>query len=63
MSSEREQKVADQSSDAESAKGETDTRTGQLIEEEEKNLSRHATRDSSPSLSEQERTTVEPDDA
>ncbi|HKR00718.1 MAG TPA: hypothetical protein VJT09_08590 [Pyrinomonadaceae bacterium] len=32
--------------------------SGQPIEEAEKNLSRHATRDSSPSIQEQERTSV-----
>lgn len=42
---------------------ESETRTGQPIEEEEKNLSRHSTRDSSPSIEEQARTTVTNDEA
>lgn len=37
----------------------SETHTGQPIEEEEKNLSRHTTQDSSPSIKEQTRTTIE----
>jgi hypothetical protein len=41
--------------------GDVDARTGQPIEEAEKNLSRHANADSSPPVEEQWRTTVEAD--
>lgn len=40
--------------------GEIDKTTGQPVEEAEKNLSRHATRDSSPPVDEQARTTSIP---
>jgi hypothetical protein len=40
-----------------------DDKTGQPIEEAEKNLSRHSTRDSSPPRDEKERTTVGKDPA
>jgi hypothetical protein len=41
--------------------GNIDSRTGQPIEEAEKNLSRHATADSSPPVDEEWRTTVHAD--
>jgi hypothetical protein len=40
-----------------------DNSTGEPIEESEKNLSRHATKDSSPPVAEQGRTTEKVDDA
>ncbi|HEY0408043.1 MAG TPA: hypothetical protein VGC89_20065 [Pyrinomonadaceae bacterium] len=54
MSSDHEGGATNQSNDAD----ETDARTGQPVEEEEKNLSRHSTKDSSPPVEEQDRTTV-----
>ncbi|HEY0386427.1 MAG TPA: hypothetical protein VGC64_10465 [Pyrinomonadaceae bacterium] len=42
---------------------EKDARTGQPIEEAEKNLSRHSNSDSSPAITEQERTTEPKDKA
>ncbi|HEX8492756.1 MAG TPA: hypothetical protein VF658_07950 [Pyrinomonadaceae bacterium] len=59
MSAEREDANTNQADD----NVETDTRTSQPVEEEEKNLSRHSTSDSSPSIAEQERTTVPKDEA
>jgi hypothetical protein len=43
--------------------GDIDPVRGQPIEEVEKNLSRHATKDSSPPIDEQSRTSVKVDDA
>jgi hypothetical protein len=40
------------------ANPDVDARTGQPIEEAEDNLSRHSTKDSSPSVGEEERTSV-----
>lgn len=59
MSAEREGQSTNQADDV----AETETRTGQPIEEEEKNLSRHSTSDSNPPIEEQERTTVPKDEA
>lgn len=42
--------------------GDIDTRTGQPVEESEKNLSRHSNKNSNPAAGEQWRTTVEADD-
>jgi hypothetical protein len=61
MSSEFEGKSINRSDDAD-ATPERDARTGQPVEEAEKNLSRHSTSDSSPSVEEQERTTLPGDD-
>ena len=58
MAEERENTGTNQSDDS----SETDARTGQAVEEEEKNLSRHSTSDSNPSRAEQERTTVHRDE-
>jgi hypothetical protein len=57
MSSEFEGKSINRS-DTDDAAPERDARTGQPVEEAEKNLSRHSTKDSSPSVEEQERTTL-----
>ena len=57
MSSEFEGKSVNRSDDADQAP-ERDTSTGQPVKEAEKNLSRHSTSDSSPSIEEQERTTL-----
>jgi hypothetical protein len=61
MSSEHEGRATDESNGA-GATAETDARTGQRVEEEEKNLSRHSTSDSSPPVEEQDRTTVTNDE-
>lgn len=62
MSSERKGIEAHEA-DAANTTAERDARTGQSVEEEEKNLSRHSTSDSSPSVAEQERTTLPEEDA
>lgn len=49
---------ADERAEQGGAKGDVEAETGQSIEEAEKNLSRHATRNSSPPVDEQWRTNV-----
>jgi hypothetical protein len=60
MTSEHKDRELNQSNDA-GQSAELDERTGQPVEEAEKNLSRHSTSDSSPPIEEQDRTTVHDD--
>ncbi len=61
-SGERESASVNPSDDA-GETAELDAQTGQPVEEAEKNLSRHSTSDSSPSIEEQARTSVPQDEA
>jgi hypothetical protein len=64
MSSTERESAGTNHPDAETdATTKSETRGGQMVEEEEKNLSRHTTRDSSPSIEEQTRTTIANDES
>lgn len=61
MSSQHDDANRPESADTHDA-AEMDTKTGEPVEEGEKNLSRHSTGDSAPPIAEQERTTVRRDE-
>jgi hypothetical protein len=62
MSSERKEKSSIRTDEAGQSAADVDAQTGQPVEDAEKNLSRHSTKDSSPAIEEQGRTTVQKDE-
>jgi hypothetical protein len=62
MSSERKERSSIRTDESGAPAADVDARTGQPVEDAEKNLSRHTTKDSSPAIEEQGRTTVPKDE-